>query len=285
MDYLLRDSYFAGVKYGTFDLDKIIEAFRVHQAGDESYLALNYEGVYAFEQLVMAKYHMGQQVYFHRIRAITDAMIVRTVDLAIRENDAAMKTTFQYDGSQAFLDRWLITDDERLLHDLMESSIPTVSDLSRRLHSRCLLKQICRLSLRPEEVPDAVVRDRLAKVQPGTEDSQRIERAIGGGMEIDPDLVIFDTRNAGNPTFRSPSYRLDPDEILIMDENDNPRKASEFPDVCLANTAGESTQAIQVYAPRDSWNDAEADTTQERDECQRAVREIIIQNAMVGGPT
>ena len=277
MDYLLRDSYFAGVKYGTFDLDKIIDACRVHEAGDESYLALHYEGVYAFEQLVMARYHMGQQVYFHRIRAITDALIVRTVNIAIRDKDNDVFSIFQYDGSPDFLERYLKTDDERLLHTLMGSQNLKVSQLSTRLYQRCLLKQICHLSLIPEEVPNAVTRDKLAKLQPETEGARSLEQAIASKLGIDPDFVIVNTRNAGNPTFRSPSYRLDPEEILILDKDNTPKKASQFP-VCLASTTAESTQSIQVYAPRDAWNDPEAETTQERDELEHTVRQIIIQH-------
>ena len=46
MDYLLRDSYFAGVKYGTYDLEKIIESCRAHDEEDESSLAISDESIY-----------------------------------------------------------------------------------------------------------------------------------------------------------------------------------------------------------------------------------------------
>ena len=62
MDYLLRDAYFTGVKYGLFDLDKIIDSCRVLQTGAESYLVIDEGGLFAVEQLVVAKYHMTQQV-------------------------------------------------------------------------------------------------------------------------------------------------------------------------------------------------------------------------------
>jgi hypothetical protein len=48
LDYLLRDNYHTGVKYGLYDLDKIIESLRVIRFGpDESYLGINEEGIYA----------------------------------------------------------------------------------------------------------------------------------------------------------------------------------------------------------------------------------------------
>ena len=53
MDYLLRDSYFAGVQYGRFDLEKIIDVCRVYkyEKGDESYLAFHHDGIYALDVL------------------------------------------------------------------------------------------------------------------------------------------------------------------------------------------------------------------------------------------
>ena len=38
MDYLLRDSYFAGVKYGTYDLEKIIESCRIHYEEETNHI-------------------------------------------------------------------------------------------------------------------------------------------------------------------------------------------------------------------------------------------------------
>jgi len=280
MDYLLRDSYFAGVRYGSFDLEKIIDASRVHEeVGAESYLALDHEGIYAFEQLAMAKYHMAQQVYFHRIRAITDAMLVRGVNIAMRDGDAEVSSIFRYDGSSEFLERYLAYDDEKLLRRLAESEHCKVSDLFRRLSQRRLFKQICDVPLEPESVKNAIVRDRLARLEPETRWTRAVEEAIGEKLAIDPDFVVVTRRSVGNPTFRSASDRLDFEEILILDRDGTPRKASDFLDVSFAfNTTAQSRQSIQVYAPKDEWNDPEAETGQERNECQRAVQETIVQH-------
>ena len=39
MDYLLRDSYYTGVKYGTFDLDKVIEELGIYRSLEETAVA------------------------------------------------------------------------------------------------------------------------------------------------------------------------------------------------------------------------------------------------------
>ena len=62
MDYLLRDSYFCGVKYGQFDLDRIIQG--IVSIGDE--LGVLYKARYALQSFVLARFQMYHQVYMHK---------------------------------------------------------------------------------------------------------------------------------------------------------------------------------------------------------------------------
>jgi len=77
LDYLSRDTYFAGVEYGRVDRAKILDSCRIVRDGSDSYLGIHEDGRFAVEQMILAKWHMNQQVYAHRVRTITDAMIVR----------------------------------------------------------------------------------------------------------------------------------------------------------------------------------------------------------------
>ena len=70
MDYLLRDSYFAGVKYGLYDLEKLIESCLITKRPNTP-LAISSKGIYALEQLLLARHHMTQQVYWHRVSLIS----------------------------------------------------------------------------------------------------------------------------------------------------------------------------------------------------------------------
>jgi len=76
-DYLLRDSYFCGVKYGVYDIDRLIETLCILEDQGQRELAITQDGVLTLEQFVIARYHMTGQVYRHKIRLITDSMIVR----------------------------------------------------------------------------------------------------------------------------------------------------------------------------------------------------------------
>jgi len=72
-DYLLRDSLHCGVEYGRFDYLRMIQCLELHEAdGGALEIALNRDGLHTFEALILARYQMNTQVYFHRIRRIFD---------------------------------------------------------------------------------------------------------------------------------------------------------------------------------------------------------------------
>lgn len=65
-DYLLRDSHFAGVTYGIYDLDRLRACEMVLPGPDGPEIGLDLHGVHALEGLLLARYHMFHQVYFHK---------------------------------------------------------------------------------------------------------------------------------------------------------------------------------------------------------------------------
>ncbi len=70
MDYLLRDSYYCGVAYGTFDIDWLISSIGVGEKENGSLVfTISENGVRAFEDLLLARYHMIDQVYFHKTKS------------------------------------------------------------------------------------------------------------------------------------------------------------------------------------------------------------------------
>ena len=65
-DYLLRDSHFAGVTYGIYDLNRLQACEMVLPGPDGPEIGLDLHGVHALEGLLMARYHMFHQLYFHK---------------------------------------------------------------------------------------------------------------------------------------------------------------------------------------------------------------------------
>lgn len=74
MDYLLRDAYHCGVEYGRYDLKRIVTTVRAIQSrdGHPPQLGVSKGGLHAAEALVLARYFMFTQVYFHKTRVAYD---------------------------------------------------------------------------------------------------------------------------------------------------------------------------------------------------------------------
>jgi HD superfamily phosphohydrolase len=70
MDYLLRDAFHAGVQYGKFDLNRVVNTVRaIPGIRDRApRFGISEGGWHAAEGLVLARYFMFTQVYFHKTR-------------------------------------------------------------------------------------------------------------------------------------------------------------------------------------------------------------------------
>lgn len=66
MDYLLRDSHHTGVAYGLYDMDHLIRNLGVTRRGGRLTLTIDSTAVRAFEDFLLARYHMFLQVYHHK---------------------------------------------------------------------------------------------------------------------------------------------------------------------------------------------------------------------------
>jgi len=72
-DYLLRDSLHIGVNYGTFDRSRLINCITIGDSDEQScFLAIEEGGLHVAESIVIARYQMFSQVYFHPVRRAFD---------------------------------------------------------------------------------------------------------------------------------------------------------------------------------------------------------------------
>ena len=78
MDYLLRDSYHAGVAYGRFDHYRLVDTLRIlppppsgeRGQSEELQLGVEHGGIHSAEAMNLARYFMYSQLYFHPVRRI-----------------------------------------------------------------------------------------------------------------------------------------------------------------------------------------------------------------------
>lgn len=80
MDYLLRDSHHLGVRYGVFDLERVINTICAVRGGDQNLtIGIHEDGYHAVEGLILARYYMFTQVYFHKTRVAYDHHIQEAI--------------------------------------------------------------------------------------------------------------------------------------------------------------------------------------------------------------
>ena len=78
IDYLLRDSHHSGVAYGKFDHYRLVDTLRIlpvhndEDDHDEPMLGVEVGGIHSAEALLLARYFMFTQLYFHSVRRIYD---------------------------------------------------------------------------------------------------------------------------------------------------------------------------------------------------------------------
>ncbi len=252
-DYLLRDSYFCGVKYGVFDLARLIECLSVYDSGTERTLVATTGGVPAIEQFVMAKYYMTAQVYRHKVRLVTDAMIVRALQLGIEKDGLGwLRKLYTFDGSAEFIDYFLDWDDARLstalLHPL-DGQSKWATDLFRGLHRRQLFKRVFARNLRDFSEPIFGVEFAKALKNPARHRAmeQEIAACLSGhaGKEIPAEHVIL--HRYGLKSVREQS-RNEEGSILILGAN-GPRKFEDASTLFRSIDEKQNDQFVDVYAP------------------------------------
>lgn len=87
-DYLLRDSHHVGVKYGIYDHSRLMNtlALGIDPESREVVLGVNEGGWHVAESIVIARYQMFTQVYFHKTRRAYDYHLKETMREVLKNN-------------------------------------------------------------------------------------------------------------------------------------------------------------------------------------------------------
>lgn len=154
LDYLQRDSYFTGAKYGQLDVDRILLALRFDPISQN--LVISRKGIVAIEHYLTVRYFMYLQVYNHPKNLAARFLlekIFRRAKVLIKDNQDNY-------NDQIFSDRtilaWLIKDPQTLtceeylasddivfayhIHRWRDADDHTLADLCRRFLDRDLFR-------------------------------------------------------------------------------------------------------------------------------------------------
>lgn len=261
-DYLLRDSYFCGVQYGVYDLRQLHRSLvSVADDNDNHELMIKADGIHAVEQYVLAKYYLTTNVYRHKVRLITDQMIVRAIVLGIeRDNLENLRQLYSFDNTAEFATRYAEWDDARFLQTFgAPGKHGKCNHILTRLAQQKLFKRVFSGKTKNDFLPE--VRDpllELVKIDPDPVKQKqrdnirkRIEASIAEAIhsttnqKIDPDFVIYHAFDIKSVKEMS---RNDETGILV---NKRPRPSAFEDESSLFQSIQEgfNDEFIEVYAP------------------------------------
>ena len=242
MDYLLRDSHYCGVEYGTYDLDKLIESLTVVSIEGNSVLAIRQNGIQAVEGFILARYWMFIQVYFHKYRRLFDYYLSSfTKELLTLE----CEKSGQYPKS---LDEYLKMDDFYLYEKIKyyarkhpNKDEAVICDFAKRLYTRSHHKVVFD--------PPYVHYD--SRSGSGNEDYQRLnfvkDRLQKYLATIDPSennkIYIDLATGSATKNFGIEVYN----EEYDPDDSHEPKKV-EIPAIPVLSKHNGKTDAIQKYS-------------------------------------
>ncbi len=162
LDYLCRDSHFTGVVEGRIGIERILRTLCVYpkDGGKGSCLAIESKGIYAVENVLIARRLMYWQVYLHKTVVAADFVLRGAIrrarhlinvsnDEAVSGISSALRWFLErkIDASRLsedeVLDRFLSLDDAEVTCSLKQwcrSTDPILADLSRRIINRDLFR-------------------------------------------------------------------------------------------------------------------------------------------------
>jgi uncharacterized protein len=106
MDYLQRDSYHAGVRYGMFDMHRVINTVCLCPDGEGGYhIGVEDGGLQAIEGLLIARYMMFTQLYFHKTRVIYDYHLEQCLQEILKDNNGVFPAPNSTGSIKAYL-KW-----------------------------------------------------------------------------------------------------------------------------------------------------------------------------------
>lgn len=270
-DYLLRDSYFCGVKYGIFDIERLHNTLKAYNDKGFKYLSISGpDGIHSLEQYILAKYYMTTQVYKHKIRLVTDAMIIRALELGILEDKLTfLADIYQYNNSSKYVNNYCEWDDNRIIHEILKHKSKYAKEIFRRLIDRRLFKNIFKSQI--NRLPRSI-RTTLSNISKPGMSQKRInfEQNIGEAIKIDSRYVIVHSY-----TIKSVRPKAKDSEGSILVDSEGQKNTFENESTLFKSiNAAMQDQYIEVYAPVIYRDDK--DKKVKRQEYQEHIKDIII---------
>lgn len=218
MDYLLRDSYFCGVKYGMYDVERLISSFTICFKDQIPRLAIQSGGVQVFEEFVLARYFMFIQVYFHRTRRYFDIMLGRALEKILPDGRYPENT-----------EEYLEWDDCRIIQLLKEMA--GSDDACRNIVERYVYPTVFHTKVHPQESDEREFNRNLKDLK----------------KEVGEENLIVD-KSAGKMPHKIPKkIEIENEKAIIIYEASTGRKTTISEESDIIRNLTEKINIMRIY--------------------------------------
>ena len=178
MDYLVRDSTYTGARYGEIDTDWLISHLTWY-ADDHGRvcLALDRRAIYAFDDFLIARFHMFLMVYFHQKSIAYEKLLERYMNAP----DCDYRLP-------ADLDRYLECDDAHLVSHMRASR----DEWARRIVEQRPYKMVIELHGRVDQVDLSTQRHALHEAGLDVMEASTRSVLARGPKKGSPPLYVWD---------------------------------------------------------------------------------------------
>lgn len=277
-DYLLRDSLYAGVNYGVFDIHQLQRSIVCELIDGQKELLIRADGVHAIEQFVMAKYYLTTMVYRHKVRLVSDQMIFRAILLGVEKDGIAeLARLYRFKHTPKFYENYLTWNDAKFMDRFGERGPKGAkcTELVQRLARRHLLK---RVYYAPAKEFNAESKERLLAIgKPKNAEIRReIEAELASALTsefnapVDPDFTILHTYQIKSVR---ESSRNDEASILVARAGQMPGNFEDESVLFSSINERLADEYVEVYAPV-TWSD-HAERTRHLNSVTPILKEII----------
>ena len=183
-DYLLRDSLHLGVAYGLYDRNRLINCLTLGKSEtDALILAIEEKSWHVAESLVLARYQMFSQVYFHKVRRIYDYHI----RMAVKDVLKHLRSGKEYYPPPEKLDEYLKFDDWTIYSALKEQLGGKHGNIIlNRKHFKCIFKS--------QLIPTQEDEEKIVQLKEKYKDENLYyldDKASTSWYKLDKDISIF----------------------------------------------------------------------------------------------
>jgi len=138
MDYLLRDSYFSGVTYGIYDINRIFASFMATIDDKNVYLAYKESGMDSMLRFIQSRSHLYNQVYFHKTNRSANSMLAYA---SVSSKTLGTKLLDKSKTIQALMDFYIKNSDEVFLNYTVKKEV-TVEDVEKEVLEELLKRKL-----------------------------------------------------------------------------------------------------------------------------------------------